>query len=237
MKLFAKSLLALACMMFIVATSSAQEMPGLRGAWKAELNGKTHILLITNKHYTHTEYDLAGKKFIQSNGGTWSGVNDVELKSEFNTTDKGSVGSTSKIKVQIADDKLQLTGASMPAAWKRIDAGGGALNATWRISGREQNGQLHDIPPSARKTIKILTGTRFQWAAINTATGEFFGTGGGTYTFKDGRYTEAIEFFSRDSSRVGMQLSFEGEVKGNAWHHRGKSSKGDPIYEVWTKED
>ena len=86
---------------------------------------------------------------------------------------------------------------------------------------------MNNIKRSARKTIKILTGERFQWAAINTATGEFFGTGGGTYTFKDGRYSEKIEFFSRDSSRVGITLDFEGKVEGVNWHHRGKSSKGD----------
>jgi hypothetical protein len=96
---------------------------------------------------------------------------------------------------------------------------------------------MNAIQKSARKTIKIMTGDRFQWAAINTATGEFFGTGGGTYTFKDGRYTEQIEFFSRDSSRVGMSLNFEGKVTDGDWHHRGKSSKGDPIYEIWSKED
>lgn len=60
--------------------------------------------------------------------------------------------------------------------------------------------------PGARKTIKILSGTRFQWAAINSETGEFFGTGGGNYTFKDGKYTENIEYFSRDASRVGASL-------------------------------
>lgn len=84
--------------------------------------------------------------------------------------------------------------------------------------------------------MKILTGTRFQWVAINQETGEFFGSGGGTYTFDNGTYTEKIEFFSRDSSRIGAELSFKGSVNGNNWDHSGKSSKGDPIHEVWTRE-
>jgi hypothetical protein len=61
------------------------------------------------------------------------------------------------------------------------------------------------------------------------------GTGGGTYTFKDGKYTENIEFFSRDSSRVGSSLAFDGKLENGDWHHSGLSSKGDPIYEVWSR--
>jgi hypothetical protein len=97
------------------------------------------------------------------------------------------------------------------------------------------NGSLQTITPGARRTIKLLTGTRFQWIAINSETKEFFGTGGGTYTFENGKYTEHIEFFSRDSTRVGASLSFDGKVEGNNWHHSGLSSKGEPINEVWTR--
>ncbi len=86
-----------------------------------------------------------------------------------------------------------------------------------------------------RKTMKILSGTRFQWIAYNTATKEFMGTGGGTYTTIDGKYTENIGFFSRDDSRVGASLEFNYELKDGDWHHSGFSSKGNPIYEVWSK--
>lgn len=40
--------------------------------------------------------------------------------------------------------------------------------------------------------------------------------------------------FSRYNSRVGAELSFEFAVKNGDWHHSGKSSKGDPIYEIWS---
>jgi len=72
--------------------------------------------------------------------------------------------------------------------------------------------------------------------AINTETKEFFGTGGGSYTFKDGKYTEQIEFFSRDSSRVGASLSFDGSINGNVWTHKGFNSRGEPLHEEWTRE-
>ena len=79
------------------------------------------------------------------------------------------------------------------------------------------------------------TGTHFQWVAINTVTGEFFGTGGGTYHFNNGSYQEHIEFFSRDSTRIGMSLTFKDEVKDGVWHHSGTSTKGDPIQETWIR--
>jgi hypothetical protein len=53
-----------------------------------------------------------------------------------------------------------------------------------------------------------------------------------------GKYTENIDFFSRDQSRVGMSLSFDFALTPeNDWRHSGKSSKGDPIDEVWSKRE
>ena len=90
---------------------------------------------------------------------------------------------------------------------------------------------IHQTGP--RKTLKMLTGTRFQWFAINPETKQFSGTGGGTYSFENGKYTENIWSFSRDSSRVGAKLVFDGKLVDGKWHHSGLSSKGDKIYEVW----
>ena len=82
--------------------------------------------------------------------------------------------------------------------------------------------------------MKILSGSRFQWIAYNTETKEFMGTGGGTYTTTNGEYTENIEFFSRDVSRVGASLSFDYRLVDGKWNHSGLSSKGDPIHEIWS---
>ena len=118
--------------------------------------------------------------------------------------------------------------------WKRVDAGKAPLAGVWHITHRMQNDALTAIHQTGpRKTIKILTGTRFQWAAINPETKEFSGTGGGTYTFENGKYTEHIEFFSRDSSRVGAALVFDDKMVNGGWHHTGLSSRGEKIYELW----
>ncbi len=83
--------------------------------------------------------------------------------------------------------------------------------------------------------MKILSGTRFQWIAYNTKTKQFLASGGGTYSTQHGIYTENIEFFSRDDTRVGLQLKFDFDIENGEWHHSGLSSKGDPIDEVWSK--
>src|SRR5690606_38160854 len=118
--------------------------------------------------------------------------------------------------------------------FKRVDNGDAPLAGVWHITDRMQDGNLVPIQRTGtRKSLKILTGTRFQWIAIDPGTKQFMGTGGGTYTFENGKYTENIEFFSRDDSRVGAELSFDGTVKAGKWHHSGLSSKGEKIYEVW----
>ena len=86
-----------------------------------------------------------------------------------------------------------------------------------------------------RKTMKILSGTRFQWIAYDTSKKTFIATGGGTYTTKNGVYSENIKFFSRDISRVGMKLEFKYSLKDGNWHHKGFSSRGKAINEIWTK--
>ena len=53
------------------------------------------------------------------------------------------------------------------------------------------------------------------------------------YEFANGKYTEHIEFFSRDSSRVGASLSFVGKLENGEWHHSGLSSTGEKISETW----
>ena len=83
--------------------------------------------------------------------------------------------------------------------------------------------------------MKLLSGTRFQWIAYNTETKQFMGTGGGTYSTVYGKYKENIEFFSRDDSKAGLKLEFDYEIIDGDWNHKGFSSKGDPLHEIWSQ--
>jgi hypothetical protein len=82
----------------------------------------------------------------------------------------------------------------------------------------------------------MLLDGHFQWIAFNRETFEFSGTGGGKYIADNtGAYIEQIEFFSRNSGRVGAKLPFKYNIKGNDWFHQGNSSNGEPMHEIWTK--
>lgn len=207
------------------------------GAWKVQEGTLEQVLLFSDGYFMHTIFDTQNKQFIQSRGGTYkiSGRN-LEVKIEFNTQDKEQIGQSMTYAFVIGSKKLSSDISGKKLSWTLLDQGKGEIAGTWRMSGRKQNGNITYSPPRARKTLKVLTGTRFQWAAINAETKEFFGTGGGTYTFKDGKYTEKIEFFSRDNTRVGASLSFDGKLIDGNWHHSGLSSTGNPIYEIWSRE-
>jgi hypothetical protein len=228
---------------FIVCLSSFK--PGnslnrgiINGAWQTQEGTIEQVLLLSDGYFMHTIFDQVNKEFIQSRGGTYQlSGSDLIATVEFNTVDKDQIWQKINYSFMIKKDKLNSDLSGKKAVWNLLDKVQGNLSGTWRMSGRMQDGKITYSQPRARKTLKVLTGSRFQWAAINAETKEFFGTGGGSYTFEKGKYTEKIEFFSRDNSRVGASLSFDGKLVDGNWHHSGLSSTGNPIYEVWSKEN
>jgi hypothetical protein len=222
----------------IIATSFIGKEPkdNLSGAWQRQETEAQHLLLFMDGYFTHSTFNKATKRFYQTRGGTYQVSGDqVTVHIEFDTQQKDKVGTSDTFSSTIKENQM-IADIQGRKEWKRIDDGSAPLAGVWHITGRMQDGKLTQIHQTGpRKTLKILTGNRFQWAAINPETKEFFGTGGGTYTFKNGKYTEQIEFFSRDSSRVGASLQFDGELKNGDWHHSGLSSKGEKIYEVWSR--
>jgi hypothetical protein len=209
----------------------------LTGAWTTKKGDTTHLLLFRDDYFSYSVFNVPGKEFIQTFGGTFSETGDqLYVNIEFNTKSEKDIGGHKLLNVKVSGRSMALNLGNGLYDWQKSDDGTGPLAGNWRITGRMVNGQMQEIPKRARKTLKLLSGTRFQWIAINPETKEFFGTGGGSYTFKDGKYVENIEFFSRDSSRVGASLVFEGSVNNNIWTHKGLSSKGDPIHEEWTRE-
>jgi hypothetical protein len=222
--------------LLLSALSFRPHQQSLTGAWELKEGGITHTLVVVDDYFSLSSFDIGAKRFIRTLGGTCR-ANGTKLEGvmEYETAEREKVRSNYAYPFSFEGGRLRIERNGKSELWTRTDDGVGPLAGNWRITGREQNGQMSEIRPAARKTIKLLSGRRFQWAAINTDTGEFFGTGGGRYTFESGIYTEYIEFFSRDSSRVGMQLQFNGRVEGRNWYHSGKSSKGDPISEVWSR--
>lgn len=216
---------------------SSTTQTSLTGAWNAKSGTSDHMLIFQDGYFSYSIYDKANKKFIRTWGGTYSEAGgQLHANIEFDTESKDNVGGHKHFAVTVSGNSLKFNSGAGVNSWTKTDDGNENLSGNWRITGRMREGSIQPIERSARKTLKILSSTRFQWMAINIETKEFFGTGGGTYTFKNGKYTENIEFFSRDSSRVGASLSFEGSVNSNIWTHKGLSSRGEPIHEEWTRE-
>lgn len=225
-------LLAIYGLIFSGHALQAQGIKALSGAWQ-NVKDAGETICIMDDYLVYAKFDIGAKTFGQTWGGpvTLDG-NNLVVMVEFDSNDKSAVGQKKQLTIR-QTDMLAVEGLGATLFLKQVDKGIGALAGNWRITARKQGETMGEIPLRPRRTLKLLTGERFQWMAINTETGEFFGTGGGRYTFKDGKYTEQIEFFSRDGNRVGASLSFDGKVEQGQWHHSGLSSKGEPIYEIW----
>jgi hypothetical protein len=213
----------------------------LDGSWKlVERNGNPVddmevVNIIQDGYFSVGEKMIEGNKFHSARGGEYNvDGNDLTVVQDFNTLNPEFIGKEINYSIEVDGDRLTISDPINKMVWERISASNNDLTRNWVFTGRERDGELSRSTPGDRRTVKILSGDRFQWIAFNSATGEFSGTGGGTYTAENGKYTENIEFFSRDDSRVGASLEFDYEVKDGEWHHKGLSSKGDPIYEIWS---
>jgi hypothetical protein len=205
------------------------------GAWESGNPESRTTIIFSEGYFASTQYDLTNKKFISTHGGKWKLEGDKLIQViEFDMKTPEDVGTEIKLEAKLKGKSLQLGSSN----YYRVDDGlPGKLAGAWLITGRMGDDGMRTMTPGVRKTMKILSGTRFQWIAYNTETKEFLGTGGGTYTSVDGKYVENIEFFSRDNSRVGASLSFDFSLDDGRWAHKGLSSKGDPIHEIWTRRE
>lgn len=208
---------------------------GVVGGWETTAaDGRKGAAIVTDKHFAIAWYEK--DKFVSTEGGGWSRGDDgaLKLKYEFHTAKPDLVGTEATVPAKLSGETLTAGDTS----WKRVDDGTpGDLEGAWLMTGARREGEIRTRTPGARRTMKILSGKRFQWIAYNVETKEFFGTGGGTYTTKDGKYTENIEFFSRDNAKSGLSLEFRYSLIDGAWHHDGNNSRGEPMYEVWSTRE
>jgi len=231
-----KKIIFLIIYTLLVTNTNAQSFIG---AWERNHNSENgeelkSVVIFSDGYQAISTYESKSGKFINSNGGTWELMGDTMTeKVEFDTNNPDRVGSEVTFKVKITETTMSIVGTDME--FQRIDDGlPGDLKGAWLMAGRVRDGkkQLRNTS-GPRKTMKLLSGKRFQWIAYNTESKKFMGTGGGTYTTKNGVYSENIEFFSRDNSKSGIELEFEYEIIDNEWNHKGFSSKGDPLHEIW----
>lgn len=226
-------------LLFLAVNSFSLMAQDISGAWQSGAEENRSTMIVAGKFFSVAVYNIKDKIYTGTYGGQYRIDKNqfVEIQ-EFNTMKPELIGIEQSADLKIQKNKLIFKAGNANQEFTRIDAGKpGELSGAWLITGRMVDGSIQKRTPGARKTMKILSGTRFQWIAYNNETKEFFGTGGGTYTTANGKYTESIEFFSRDNSRVGAKLEFDFSLIEGDWHHSGKSSKGDPIDEIWSKRE
>ena len=230
-------------LLLIVLCSLSASSQSLIGAWErnhiSEDGEKLRSVVIFAEGYQVISiYKSKSGEFVYSNGGTWKlNGNMMTEKVEFDTGNAERVGEVVTFEVELTDSSLSIPESNW--TFYRIDDGSpGELQGAWLMAGRVRDGnkQMRDTS-GPRKTMKILSGERFQWIAYNTETKRFMGTGGGSYSTIDGIYTENIEFFSRDNSKAGLSLQFNYSIENNEWDHSGYSSKGDPMHEIWIRRE
>src|ERR1044071_4826871 len=212
------------------ATMSFGQKESLTGAWESKDRDQTRMITYVPGFFTVAIYNVADKTFVGTYGGKYE-INNGEIteKIEYDTQTPANVGTERKVKLKLGAKDLTLTGAT-DGKFTRVDDGTpGKLTGAWLITGRMQDNEIRRMTPGARRTMKILSGTRFQWIAYNVDTKEFSGTGGGIYTTENGKDTENILFFPRYNNRVGASLQFDFSLKEGNWRHKGLSSKGEPI--------
>lgn len=212
------------------------------GAWESSFidgNGNQSMLtmIVADDFMSMAAYNEKTGAFIATLGGRWNAdANNFNLTYEYDSSDSTQVGTTVAMPYTLTGNVLVF---NQDKVWTRVDdTTPGALAGAWEIIGRKRDGVMQDLSyrrTSPRKTMKILSGSRFQWIAFDLEKKQFRATGGGEYTTNEnGLYVEKITFFSRDASRAGSSLSFDYLLFKGDWVHKGLSSKGNPIHEVWS---
>lgn len=207
------------------------------GAWVYGPDANKVLMICTDKIFAVSNYDLPGKRFLNSYGGTWRVEGDKIIKKiEWNSADTTQVGKEMVEQVQITPTRLVIKKES----WNRLDDGTpGALQGAWIITGNYKNDSVSKRanPFYPRRTMKVLSGKYFQWIAYNVATKSFMNASGGTYTTNNGKYTENIEFFTKTKESIGKNLVFDYSFVNGDWRHKGQKSTGGAMDECWSKRE
>jgi hypothetical protein len=206
---------------------------------KNDTSTQTSRLMIKDSYFIFTIFNSAPASFNYTVGGilTTEGKN-FTVNLEFNSaiakdslkTLKGTFQLKGNRCMVIFDNGKKLDLEKITKEDQNFE---GAFLMAGRVTDQGESRRRIDVP---RITMKMLLDGHFQWIAFNRETFEFSGTGGGKYIADNtGAYIEQIEFFSRNSGRVGAKLPFKYNIKGNDWFHQGNSSNGEPMHEIWTK--
>lgn len=211
----------------------------LTGAWQKIDDSKLKtIKLYSNYYFTSATYDESDGEFIKASAGTFT-KNDFDYIENIETHSESTAlaGTYVNFNYEIENDTLKVTdkNSKQQETWVKIDEAKEENVTCYRIHQVFRDSKWQTIEYKPRKTLKMITDNYYQVIAINTQTGEFFGSSGGEWTAEENKYQEHIKFFSKNQSMTGTTLEFSKNTEGDIWHHDGKSSKGEYIQERWIK--
>lgn len=221
-----------------VHIANAQE---LNGAWEKvdeKLEEQKTIKLFSDAYFTTSTYLESSGEFVSANGGTYT-INESDYieNYEVNSQSTAVSGSFINFDFKIENDTLHLKdkNSKNEEVWVKIDEANDEMVSCWRIHEVFRDSKWVKIDDKPRKTLKMLTDNYYQVLALNSQTGEFFGSSGGKWQYEDGKHQEMILFFSKNPKMTGDTLTFKMEVEDGIWKHNGKSSKGEYIQERWKR--
>jgi hypothetical protein len=84
--------------------------------------------------------------------------------------------------------------------------------------------------------IKHVTPTHFTWVTYDRDQKAVLAVSGGTWSFKDGKYVEVIEFASDTHQHLrGKTNAFTINLVGDKWDHKGVPDNEIEVDEVWSR--
>jgi hypothetical protein len=103
-----------------------------------------------------------------------------------------------------------------------------SLTGAWKLT--SQNGQ-----PFSDACIKIYSDSYFMFA-VHDKDGKFIKAGGGNYAVADKKYTETLDFYTSDSTRVRQPVAYSFSIKNDELTIEAFVA-GTKLKETWKKVD
>lgn len=104
-----------------------------------------------------------------------------------------------------------------------------ALEGVWMLKEASTNGKSEFSSPMEQ--FKIYAYPRFAWARYDTSTGQFLGTGGGSYSFDGKKVIEHLEYITYDLA-LGTDVEIEVVLQGARMQ---QTSWGGSYKETWQR--
>ncbi|WP_019039151.1 hypothetical protein [Psychroflexus tropicus] len=225
----------------MLINSSLMHSQTLNGAWekvKNHSNDQRTIKLYSDAYFTSSTYLGSTGEFVSASGGVYSlSSSDYIENYEINSESRAVTGTYLNFHYEVQNDTLYLSDKNSrnEEVWVKIDTADKENVTCWKIHQAFRDSKWLTIEDKPRKTLKMLTDNYYQILALNSQTGEFFGSSGGKWTQDDDKHNEIIQFFSKNPEMVGDTLSFKKQISEGIWNHNGKSSKGEYIQERWKR--